>query len=161
MQGRVPGFDDPVREHALEVCGVVRGEHGGVARQVVVPQPRDPEAQCRGAHQRRHQPALARAELAHRVVGGDEGDGALFDQAAAFQVGAPVVEADGDVEQEGVDAGEIEVEEAGELVAFEHHVVAEQVGVDGAARQCRIGGRGTQLLLEGELALDQLAQLGR
>ena len=52
---------------------VVGVEQRGVARQVQVPQARDPEAQRRGAHQRRQQAELGAGQRPHRVVGGDEG----------------------------------------------------------------------------------------
>src|SRR5215204_3497794 len=48
---------------------------------------------------------------------------------------APGVEADGDIEGERVGAGEIEVDQPGEPVAQEEHVVGKQIGVDDALRQ--------------------------
>jgi len=78
------------------------------------------------------------------------GAGGVFD--------APVVEAHGQVEQPAVHACEVEVEEAGQALAIEHHVVAEQVGVHGAARQRRIGGRGGHMVLEGQLGAQQVGR---
>ena len=43
---------------------------------------------------------------------------------------APGVEADGDVIGERVGAGEIEIDEAGQPVAEEEHVIGKQIGVD-------------------------------
>ena len=54
-----------------------------------------------------------------------------------------------------VDAGEVEVEHAGEASSCEHDVVAEQVAVDRAARQRRVGRRRGEVLLVGELVLHQ------
>ena len=71
----------------------------GVARQVQVPQPREPEAQRRGAQQRRQQAPLVAVSGRTRVVGGDEGLRALLGEAAVVQVDAPVVQAHRDVEQ--------------------------------------------------------------
>src|SRR5262249_1957728 len=48
---------------------------------------------------------------------------------------APGIEADHDIVSERVGAGEIEIDQAGQLVAEEEHVVRKQVGMDDAARQ--------------------------
>ena len=113
----MPGRLAPLREDALEVLGVVRGEDDGVARQVLVPDPRQSEAERRCPHQGRHQPHLGGLERALGFVGGDEGCCAVLVEAARGEVDAPVVEGDGDVEEQGVDAGEVEVEHAAELIA--------------------------------------------
>ena len=79
-------------------------------------------------------------------VGLHEGRGQRFQQRAGVGVAAPVVQAHGQIEQEAVGAGEVEVEEAAQPVGaggvVEHHVVAEQVGVDRPARERQAGGRG-------------------
>ena len=59
-----------------------------------------------------------------------------------------------------VDAGEVEVEHAGQRVALEHDVVAEQVGVDRAARQRRIRRRRGEVLLVRELVGHQRGLFG-
>ncbi len=48
---------------------------------------------------------------------------------------APGVEADGDVVGEHIVAGEIEIDQAGQLVAEEEDVVGKQIGMDDALRQ--------------------------
>ena len=48
---------------------------------------------------------------------------------------APVVEGYRHVEQQAIDAGKVEIDHAADAVALEQHVVAEQVGMDGPARQ--------------------------
>ena len=48
---------------------------------------------------------------------------------------APGVERDGDVVGQRIVAGEIEVDQAGELVAEEEDVVGKEIGVDDALRQ--------------------------
>src|SRR5438132_1624366 len=50
---------------------------------------------------------------------------------------APGIEANRDVVGERVGAGEIEVDQSGELVAEEEHVVGKEIGVDDALRQVR------------------------
>jgi hypothetical protein len=47
----------------------------------------------------------------------------------------PGVETDGDVVGERIGAGEIEIDQAGELGTEEEHVVRKQVGMDHALRQ--------------------------
>ena len=44
---------------------------------------------------------------------------------------APVVEGYRHVEQQAIDAGEVEIDHAADALALEQHVVAEQVGMDG------------------------------
>jgi hypothetical protein len=148
-----------LREHALKMRRVVRFQDLGPARQVQVPESGSPEAQGGGTHQRRHQPDLGALQRAHGVVGGNQRAGAYLHQPAGVEVDAPIVQADRDVEEPGVDPGEIEVEEPRELVALEHDVVAEQVGVDRAARQRGVGRRGGDLLLVVELVLDHARSL--
>ena len=79
---------------------------------------------------------------------------------ACGQVDAPVVQADRHVEQKGVHAGEIEIEEAGEGNAVKHHVVAEQVGMHRAAGQGGVGRAGRHMVLVGQFAAQQVG-LGR
>ncbi len=67
---------------------------------------------------------------------------------------APGVEADGDVIGERVGAGEVEVDQAGELLAEEEHIVGKQVGVDHALRQAAR----PRAFEQRELALDRVAQ---
>ena len=60
-------------------------------------------------------------------------------ECAGRVVDAPVVAGDREVEHEGVDAGEVEVDDPANRRAVEQHVVAEQVGMDRARGQ-RAGG---------------------
>ena len=48
---------------------------------------------------------------------------------------APGVEADGDVVDERIGAGEIKVDQPGQPVAEKEHIVGKQIGVDDALRQ--------------------------
>ena len=112
---------------------VVRLEHRGVARQVEVPQARDPEAQRAGAQHRRQQPQLGAAERAHarrrrrRSALGARRRRARPVARSMHQSFRHTAMSN----SQRVDAGEIEVEEAGQRARLlEHHVVAEQVGVD-------------------------------
>ncbi|MDT4845137.1 hypothetical protein FQZ97_791150 [compost metagenome] len=68
---------------------------------------------------------------------------------------APVVEADRQIEQKAVVAGEIEVKKAGEFTVFKHHVVAEQVGVHRAAGQGGIRRQRRHVVLVGQFGADQ------
>src|SRR3990172_2758460 len=65
----------------------------------------------------------------------------LGDIEAAVSLEAPGIEADGDVVSERVIAGEIEVDQAGNLVAEKEDIVGEEVGMDDALRQ--VGPPGT------------------
>ena len=64
---------------------------------------------------------------------------------------APGVQCDGDVVGERIVAGEIEVDQAGELVAEEEGVVRKEIGVDDALRQAGrpVGLQVVELLLDG------------
>ena len=77
----------------------------------------------------------------------------------AGAVEAPVVGRDGEVEEQVVDAGEVEVEEAADALAVEEDVVAEEVGVDDAARQVADLAAAVAALLR--LEADLLAQQRR
>ena len=89
------------------------------------------------------------------MVGGEQGGDAGFVQRAAGRR-APVVDGDGDVEQQGVETGEVEVDDAADAHAavgfgVPQHVVAEQVGVDRSAGQRGELDRG----LAGDLGVEQ------
>src|SRR4029079_12842370 len=77
------------------------------------------------------------------------------------EVDAPVVERDGDVEEQGVDAGEIEVEDAGQRPLDEHDVVAEEIAVYRRARQGRVRRRAGKVTLEVELVFHERRLLAR
>ena len=142
------------------MLGVVRGQQRGVARQVGVPQARDPEPKRCGAQQRRHQAPLGTGQRAQRGIGVDQRARAVGREPAGVEVDAPVVQAHGDVEREHVDTGEIEVEHAGQAVVLEQRVVAEQVGVDRAARQRGVERRAGHLLLVAQLRTCERVPLG-
>ena len=156
---RVPGCHGASRrctQHALEVVGIVRLQQHRVARQVHVPQAREPEAERAGAHQRRQQADLGALERAHALVGLDQRLGAVFGEPARLEVDAPVVEGDGDVEQQAVDAGEIEVEHAGQRAGPSNITLSRNRSPwIGAARQRRVGRRRGEVLLVRELVLHQ------
>ena len=122
-----------------------------------VPQAREPEAQGRRAQHRRQQLALGSRQCAHLSVGLQQRGKAYRIGCCCLRVHGPVVQAHGEVEQPAVDAGEIEVEDAGQLFTLEQGVVAEQIRVDGAAWQRRIGRRGGDMVLVGQFAADQCA----
>ena len=113
---RMPGRSRALRAaRARNGSGRARVSTLGVARQVQIPEPREPETERRGAHQRRQQAPFAALERPDRLVGGDQRAGAVLVEPAGVEIDAPVVEGDGDVVEQGVDAGEIEVEHAGQL----------------------------------------------
>ena len=60
---------------------------------------------------------------------------ALGDVVGMIRLEAPGVEADGDVVDQRIGAGEIEIDQPRELVAEEKNVVGKQIGVDDALRQ--------------------------
>ena len=61
----------------------------------------------------------------------------LGDIEAAVRLEAPGIEADDDVVGEHIVAGEVEVDQAGNLVAEKEDVVGEEIGMDDALRQVR------------------------
>ena len=72
------GARDARLEDAAEMLGVVRVHQHSRARQMKVVEPRQPEAQRRGAQHRRPGLALERRERAHRVIGGEQRPGATL-----------------------------------------------------------------------------------
>ena len=74
------------------------------------------------------------AQRAHRLVAGEQRP-ALGQVEGKILLEAPGVEAGGDVIGVEIVAGEIEVDQAGQLVAEEEDVVGKEVGVDDAGRQ--------------------------
>lgn len=163
QRGHGQGGGNARPQHALKVGRVVGLEHGGLARQVQVPQAREPEAQGGGARQGGQQCAFLRGQGAHGLIGLQQGAAAFGISLAGGQIHTPVVQADSDVKQPGVHTGKIKIKDAGELrglalwqVLGKHGVVAEQVGMDGAARQCAIGREGGHMVLVGQLALEQV-----
>ncbi len=68
-----PGFaGDVVTQNPLERGGIVRVRQLALARQVKIVQPRQPEAQRRGAQQRPPKGALLEDERPHRGIGSDQ-----------------------------------------------------------------------------------------
>ena len=89
-----------------------------------------------GAQHRRPRLALERAERPHRVVGGEQRPRRAPSSSAVVCFGeAPVVRAHRHVVEQAVDAGEVEVDHAGDAPVLEQRVVAEQIRVHRAARQ--------------------------
>src|SRR5690349_7470960 len=68
MPRRMPRLGAALQQHPLEVGRVVRLQDLRVARQVHVPQAREPEAEGAGAHHRRQQADLAALERPHALV---------------------------------------------------------------------------------------------
>ena len=119
------------RRYSLRVLAA----HQRIARRV---QPvigaRQQEAQGGAARQQRQRLALGAPELAHALVALEQGV-ALGDVEGVVGLEAPGVERDGDVVDERIVAGEVEIDQSRQLLAEEEHVVGEQVGVDDALRQ--------------------------
>src|SRR5882672_10693812 len=142
----------PRLEDAAKMLRVVRvGELAG-ARQVEVVQTRQPESERRRAQQHRPGLLLVAGELADAAVRGQERLSALRVDLSRW-IDAPVVHGNRDVEQERVDAGEIEVDHPADAFSVEQDVVAKQIGMNGAARQVQTA----VLPLEIELRGEQLA----
>ena len=99
----------------------MRGDKGATAKSAT-----PPGTQVEG----RQQAQLIAGDGPSGIVRAEKALRARLDQAPGIGVAAPVVQAYRDVEQERIDPCEIEVEEAGEALTVEHHVVAEQVGVN-------------------------------
>src|SRR6185369_9756332 len=106
------GLRRPLAHHPLEVRWVAWLQHCRLAREVEIPQARDPEAQRAGALHRRQQLPFGRGQRPHAGIGLQERRRARRVVGTGGEVDAPVVQADGDVEQPAVDPGEIEIEEA-------------------------------------------------
>ena len=92
------------------------------------------EAQRRPLRKARERGDLVGRAAAHRAVARDH-EARLGHVEAEIGLEAPGVEADGEVVDQRVVAGEVEVDQAAEPVALEEDVVGEEVGVDHAARQ--------------------------
>ncbi len=124
---------------------IVHAHQRAGPRQVVVVQPREPEAQRSGAQHRGPGAALERRQRPHRVVGAEQGaEAPLVQPPVAPGVDqAPVVRAHREVEEQRVHPGEVEVDHAAQPALLEERVVAElRPLVDEA----------TRALLERELA---------
>jgi hypothetical protein len=85
------------------------------------------------------------------IVGGEQ-RGAALRVKRSVGGGAPVVDGHRQIEQQIVDAGKIEVEQAADLIAQEQDVVAKQIGVDHARAA---GPSGPVALLMAELVAQQ------
>jgi len=107
-----------------------------VARQILVEQARQPEAQCGRTQHQRPCVAFAVQQRAHRMVGAQKSLRAVAIQRAAG-VHAPVVHGDCHVVQQRIAARKIKIDQPADAVSFQQHIVAEQIGVDHALRQRR------------------------
>ena len=74
-------------------------------------------------------------------------------------VNAPIVQAHAQVEQKGIAAREVKIEEARQCLAVKHHVVAEQVGMHRATWQGLVGAGGSGVVLESQLGLQQVCRV--
>ena len=139
----------------------MRLEHAGLARQMKIPQARDPEAQGPCAQEGREEGAFGRLQGAHRFIGREHGLGRGVAVGAGGPVDAPVIEADRQIKQPGVDPGKVKIKKTGQLLAFEHHVVAKQVGMHRATGQGGMAGLFGHMVLIGQFAHQKIGLLGR
>src|SRR5690606_34747565 len=154
-----PGAQDP-----FEVDGILRRHHLGRTRAVVVEQARQPEPECGGAQHHRPRLHLRLAERALGAVGREHRVGARLVDLAAFVVDAPVVDRHGEVEEPGIDPGEVEVDHAAQARPLrrrlEQDVVAKQVRMHRAALKRAAGGARREPLLGEELVVEDPALPG-
>ena len=92
------------------------------------------EAQRRAARQDRQRRDFGIAQRPDALVALEQRH-ALGDVVGAILLEAPGVQADRDVIGEQIVAGEIEIDQAGQLVAEEEDVVGKEIGMDDAGRQ--------------------------
>jgi len=92
-------------------------------------QPRQPEPHARHSQHGRPQLGLGRSKRAQRRIGAQQGPGSRPVDQALF-VRTPVIQGNRHVVQHRPGTGVVEVDQPGQVRAFEHRVVAEQVGVD-------------------------------
>src|SRR5262245_2124087 len=112
-------------QDTLEMRGVVRVRQLARSRQMQVVQTGQPEAQRRGAQQRRPCFALVGIERAQRVVSLYEGICERGLERAPVRLDTPIVDRDGEVVGEEIGCGETEVDQAGDAHTLEQDVVAE------------------------------------
>ncbi|MNT69015.1 hypothetical protein D3C72_2072910 [compost metagenome] len=92
-------------------------------------QPRQPEAHAGDAQHGRPQFGLGRSKGTQCGVGTEQSLGAVrIETAIGFR--APVIQGDRQVVEHRAGTGVVEVDHAGQVIAVEQHIVAEQVGVD-------------------------------
>jgi hypothetical protein len=122
---------------------------------VQVVEPRDPEAQRGGAQDGAPGGVLVVGQRTHCVIGVDHCLRARRVEGAAGLVDAPVVHRHGEVEQPDRAAGEVEVDQAADVLAagraVDQHVVPEQVGVDRPGRKLLEARAAEERILEDDL----------
>src|SRR4051812_12329616 len=98
-------------------------------RQVKIVEPRQPEAQRRGAQQRGPRLAFVVVERTNLVIRTQH----CRDESAVLRDGvaieAPIVDGDGEVVREKIGGGKTEVDDAGNAWPREQHVVAKKIAV--------------------------------
>ena len=77
---------------------------------------------------------------ANGLIGAEESGSSLTDLAAGAAIDAPVIEAHGDIEQEGVGSGEVKIKDARQLTTVEQRVVAKEISVHRPLRELLVGG---------------------
>src|SRR5262245_41626629 len=117
---------------------------------------RDEETQGGGPRQQRQRLAFLRLDAANGLVSLQQGL-SLGHVEGMVALETPGIERDGNVIDQGVVAGEIKVDQAGELIAEKEDIVGKKIGVDHALGQVRRPMAGEVL----ELALDGGAQAWR
>ena len=143
----------------------MRLEQFGIARQIEIPQARDPEAVRSSAQHILPVPRFGIGERAHSVIRMEHCTCPLGVQHAGGQVNAPVVDGDGHVEEPLVDTGKVKVEEAAKAFRLavsgrlEQHVVAEEVAMARAFGQRSVVGAGKETLLVREFVFEQRARV--
>ena len=139
--------------------GVVRLQRLGRPGQEIVVQARQPEAQRGAAQHQRPGLPFGVGEGPHLGIGSQPGLHQLGNERAGVPLDAPVVDADRHVEQPGIAAREIEVDETAHQGvvegAGEQHVIAEQVAVRRTRGQALPGRGGAGGLLFGQFRRQQ------
>ena len=133
-------------------------QHAG-AWQMKIVQSREPEAQRGRAQHHRPRRALKRRPGPRRLVRAKQRRHALgLERRVVSDIGeAPIVRADGDVVEQAIDAGEVEIDHAGDAARLvEERVVAKEVAMHRSARQV---GKALRRV-EGELRVEQLGPRG-
>ncbi len=100
-------------------------------------QARQPEAQRRSTQQRRPDFPFHGRKRPLAGIGAHRCCHPLRVQSPVFH-SAPVVDGDGQIEQQHIVASVVEVDDTRDAIALEQHVVAEQIAVDDPARQVEI-----------------------
>src|SRR5258706_10479143 len=121
-------------KYALEMTRVLGVRELALARQVQIVQARYPETQRGGAQHYRPCVEFDFRKWPYFTVSAEQRSGTL---AIEYCIGrnAPVVDRNSAVIEQSVVACKIEIDDAADSLTVPQHVVAEQIGMDYAARQ--------------------------